>query len=74
MVVCEGGKRRDGLLVYKQGYNWGNSIEGTYNSTYNLLTKSPAPPTRVQGLGLGGVEFTGFRVQGLGAFIWDGTW
>ena len=28
------------------GYNWGNSIQGTYDSTYNLLTKSPAPPSR----------------------------
>ena len=31
---------------YKQGYNWGNSIQATYDSTYNLLTKSPAPPSK----------------------------
>ena len=51
----------------------GISIEAiTYNSTYNLLTKSPGPRSRVQHLGFWGfvlsdVGFGGesFRVQGL---------
>ena len=27
-------------------------VQGTYNSTYNLVTKSPGPPSRVEGFGV----------------------